>query len=224
MEAGSLLSEFAHAGRLFVETIPLAFWLAYGWAKEWQGLLGGLLILVAARIFSQGSLRAARIRATAMIRSAQIAAGGAANQDLRAANASSRVEPVPRRPASPENELFQRVEQLRSLIRSAMSTLTVDAGTSDANSNFFCERIALLHFNEDALPPSTTLPVRDLYQRLMAQLETLRLASVNKAPQSVLSDALMQLNTRAREFSSALAPMVQPANIRMARRPGKARA
>jgi len=223
MQSGSLLSEVGHAGRLFIESIPIAFWLAYGWAKEWQGLLGGLIILLAARVFSQGSLRAARIRATAMIRSAQITAGGSANQNPRPTSSPARLEPVVRLPASPENELLRKIEQLRSLIRSAMSTLTSDAGTTDVNSNFFCDRIALLHFSESGLPSNTTPAVRELFQRLLAQLESVRLASTNRAAQSVLSDALVQLNLRAREFAGALEAMVQP-NIRTAQDPGKARA
>ena len=121
-------------------------------------------------------------------------------------------------------ELLRKIEQLRSLIRSAMSTLTSDAGTTDANANFFCDRIALLPFNEAKLPSNASPAVRELYQRLLAQLEAVRLASANKEGQSVLSDALVQLNLRAREFAGALDAIVQPANIRVAQDPGKARA
>ena len=122
MDPENWLSAIGNAGRLFIESIPDAFWLAYSWAKDWQGLLGGMFLLVAAWIFSRGSLRAARIRAAAMVRSAEIAAKlpPAVDMSFSPAKMAARAQPVPSQPISPETELRQRVEQLRSLIRSAM--------------------------------------------------------------------------------------------------------
>ena len=210
MNVEEWLRNMAHGGRLFFESVPEALWLAYSWAKEWQGLLAGVLLLVAARIFSQGSLRAARIRATAMIRSAQIAAGTAPSIDVRSSSlAESAV--ISRVPISAETELLKRLEQLRSLIRSAMSTLTTDTGDADPSANSFCERIAALRFGEGYLPTSLTPEMRELHKGLLGQLEALRRATENKAPQTELSHVLVQLNARAREFSVVLAPAARQA-------------
>src|SRR5476651_452446 len=107
MDVGSWLSHIGYAGRLFIESIPDATWLAYSWAKDWQGLLGGLFLLIAAWIFSQSTLRAARIRAAAMVRSAEIAArtGTKVGMPTASAQAAASVEPVARHPISPEHEL-----------------------------------------------------------------------------------------------------------------------
>lgn len=225
MDAGELLSSIGHAGRLFIEAIPDVFWLSYYWAKDWQGLLGGLLLLLAARIFSLGSVRAARIRATAMIRAAQIAAGAAQNPEIRPAAkvTAPRAEP-PRPPVSAESELIQKVEQLRSLIRSAMSTLTVDTGRANASPNFFCERIALLRFDENTIPPNAAPVAREPYKKLLAQLAAVRQATEHKAAHAELSQALVQLNARAREFAAVLAPVSRPANIQPVRKSSNARA
>jgi hypothetical protein len=216
MNVEEWLSDIGHAGRLFFESIPQALWLAYAWAKEWQSLLAGVLLLVAARIFAQGSMRAARIRATGMIRSAQIAAGTAPGIDARPSSLAV-SQMTSRAPISAETELLKRLEQLRSLIRSAMSTLTTDTGDGDSSANFFCERIAALRLGEGYLPTSLTPEMRDLHKKLLTQLEALRRATENKASQSELSHALVQLNTRAREFSAVLAPTAQQASAAPAR-------
>jgi hypothetical protein len=216
MDAGSWFSRIGYAGRLFVESIPDASWLAYSWAKDWQGLLGGLFLLCAAWIFSQSSLRAARIRAAAMVRSAEIAARAGMHADLPPASAQAaiRVEPAARHPVSPENTLTQKVEQLRSLIRSAMSTLTSDAGTLGSMPNFYCERIALLKFEDGSLPANLSPLARDLHKKLALQLAVVRQAAEKKAPQAELSECLVQLNARARELATALSPAA-PASVDM---------
>ena len=61
-------------------------YLAYDWAKEWQILLAGLLVLVAAVIFAWASLRAAKI--------------GAAKSDIKA---RSQLEWLAGSLASPES-------------------------------------------------------------------------------------------------------------------------
>src|SRR6185295_16245246 len=164
MSEGNWLSGIFHAGRLFIESIPEASWLAYSWARDWQGLLAGLLLLLAAWIFSQGTLRAARIRAAAMIRSAEIAASAPPPVGMHPslAQTAARVDLVRQEAVSPQAELLQRVEQLRSLIRSAMSTLTSDAGKVSSAPNFYCERITLLRFDEAKLPSSLTPAMREL--------------------------------------------------------------
>jgi len=210
MNEGSWLSGIIHAGRLFFESVPEATWLAYEWAREWQGLLGGLLLVLAAWIFARGSMRAARIRAAALIRSAEIAATTPLSMTAQPAPIAARAEPVRQEPASPQSELLQRVEQLRSLIRSAMSTLTSDAGRVSTAPNFYCERITLMRFDDTRLPPSLTPAVRDLHKKMVLALAHVRQATEKKVSQAELSQVLVQLNARARELANALAPAAVP--------------
>jgi hypothetical protein len=215
MGAGSWLADIGHAVRLFVESIPYAIWLAYSWAKEWQGLLGGMLLVVAAWIFTQGSLRTARIRAATIARSAEIAARGPPIAASAPAVAQPKPEPKtrtePPQPLSLESELIRKVEQLRSLIRSAMSTLTSDSGTLQAAPNFYCERISLMRFDDEDTITALPEAARDPYKRLTLQLAVVRYATEKRSPQAELSQALVQLNTRARELSSVLSPPTSPA-------------
>ena len=207
MDAGTWWPNIGHATRLVIAGVPEACWLIYSWAKDWQGLLAGFFLLAAAWVFAKGSERAARIRADAMIRAAELGAGAQAVAGLRTVAAQPqavRVEALRPLPGSPENELLQRVEQLRSLIRSAMSTLTSDAGRVSSAPNFYCERITLLRFDETSLPPGLTPAQRELHKKLVLTLAALRQATEKKVPQAELSQALVQLNARARELSNAL--------------------
>jgi hypothetical protein len=214
MDSANWLSGLGQAARLFVASIPDAFWLSYYWAKEWQVLLGALLVIVAAKIFAQGSLRASRIRSAAAIRAAQIAAGVAPAQEDRAdavpptRSATSSERPGPS--VSPEHELIQKIEQLRSLIRSAMFTLTTDEQRTEAGFNPYCERIAQLRFDEKDLPANPTASTLELYKKLLLQLAAVRRANERKLTQTELSQALVQLNARAREFAASLVPSMTP--------------
>jgi len=217
MGAGSWLADIGHAVRLFVDSIPYAVWLAYSWAKEWQGLLGGLLLVAAAWIFTQGSLRTARIRAASIVRSAEIAARGqpvampAPARAVAKAKPEAQATPEPPEPLSLESELMRKVEQLRSLIRSAMSTLTSDSGTLQSAPNFYCERISQMRFDDEEIPTALPEAARDPYKRLTLQLAVVRYATEKKSSQADLSQALVQLNARARELSSVLSPPMNPA-------------
>ena len=217
MGAGSWLADIGHAVRLFVDSVPYAIWLAYSWAKEWQGLLGGLLLVVAAWIFTQGSLRTARIRAASIVRSAEIAARGqplpapAPARSVAQATPEPQARTEPPQPLSLESELTRRVEQLRSLIRSAMSTLTSDSGTLQSAPNFYCERISLMRFDDEEITTALPEAARDPYKRLTLQLAVVRYATEKKSPQAELSHALVQLNARARELSSVLSPPINVA-------------
>src|SRR5689334_9904898 len=75
MDSANWLSGLGQALRFVVQSIPDVFWLAYYWAREWQVFLGGTLVLIAAQIYAQASVRSARIRAAASVRAAQIATG-----------------------------------------------------------------------------------------------------------------------------------------------------
>jgi hypothetical protein len=212
MDPANWLSALVQAGHLFVQSIPEAFWLAYYWAREWQALLGGLLLVLAARIFALGAIRAARIRSAATIRAAQIEAGVAPHRD-EVTDAPRSASPTPPDRAIPrEHDLVQKIEQLRSLIRSAMFTLTTDEQGTEAGPNPYCARIVQLRFDEKDLPANPTAGTLELYKKLLMQLAAVRRANERKPTQAELSETLVQLNARAREFAAALTRVVPPAS------------
>jgi len=204
MDSANWLSGLVQAAHLFVQSIPDAFWLAYYWAREWQTLLVGLLLVIAARIFAHGTIRAARIRSAATLRAAQITAGAARHQGESAEVAFSESATVPAPPVPREHDLIQKIEQLRSLIRSAMFTLTSDEQRIDVGTNPYCARIAQLRFDEKDLPTDPTASTLELYKKLLLQLGAVRRTNERNPTQAELSEALVQLNARAREFAAAL--------------------
>lgn len=224
MDSANWLSGLVQAAHLFAQSIPDAFWLAYYWAREWQVLLGGLLLVLAARIFALGTVRAARIRSAATIRAAQVAAGAAAHDDERT-DAPRSASPSPPGPVSPrEHDLVQKIEQLRSLIRSAMFTLTTDEQGTDAAANPYCARIVQLRFDEKDLPANPTASTLELYRKLLLQLATVRRINERRSTQAELSEALVQLNARAREFGAALTPAAAAASLASERQTTQRRA
>jgi hypothetical protein len=225
MDSANWLTGLGQALRVVLQSVPDAFWLAYYWAREWQVFLGGTLVLIAAQIYAQASVRSARIRAAASVRAAQIATGAIPVHEERLEPAFSQTSAIlPQRQAPPlERDLAHKLEQLRSLIRSAMASLAADVDGADATGNIYCERIARLHFDNDDLSAGLTANALELYQRLLVQLATVRRASERGVPHPDLSEALFQLNARARELASALGPAATLASARLARQPGQVR-
>jgi hypothetical protein len=227
MDSANWLTELDQTGRAFIQSIPDVFWLAYYWAKDWQIFLGGTLVLIAAQIYAQASIRAARIRAAASVRAAQIATGAVPGQDARLEPSFSQATPtLPRRQSPPysiDRDLAHKLEQLRSLIRSAMASLGADVDGADATGNIYCERIARLRFEEADLPAAPTPNMLELYKRFLLQLATVRRASEGKFKRTDLTEALFQLNARARELASALGPHSTSASARIPRQLGQLR-
>lgn len=225
MVSANWMIAIGQVGRHVLESIPEALWLVYEWAKDWQIVLGGLAILIAAQIFAVGSVRAARIRAAASVRAAQIAAGLIPNQEPRFADANTpSINPPSFRPAStvsPEQDLPHKLDQLRSFIRSAMALNVSDVDGADATGNIYCERILRLHFEEKDLPANATAGTLELYKRLLLQLAALRRTAEKGQPQHEVSEVLFQLNARARELAGAIA--MTSGGTRPARQPGQVR-
>lgn len=176
----------------------------------WQPLIGGLLTVLAACIFAAAILRAARIRA-----------GGAAPSMVSAYDPS----PDLRLASSPlDNELpdqptdfIRKLEQLRSLVRSALSALT----SSDANATGFfaarhasCKRIMDMPLEESAFPQHAPKAAYELLDSLKQHIQALSLSE--KAPASDISDILIKVNSSARDLARVLA---QSAGIQPAVRP-----
>lgn len=224
MDSANWLTAIGQSARLFVNSIPDAFWLAYYWAKDWQIFLSGAFILIAAQIFVRGSVRSARIQAAAAVRAAQITAGVRPSRDGQLeADASSGAAARQLPPISAEHEVLRKIERLRSLIRSALSMLTSDADGPDASSNIYCERIARLRFDERDLPPNPSANLLGAYKRFLLQLATIRRVTERRLGQKESQEALVQLNARAREFAAAIAPNMAPIGARERREPSQAR-
>jgi len=89
-------------------------YLAYDWAKEWQILLAGLLVFLAALIVGRATIKAAKMGSSAR----------RPQPDLRLAPSPAAPGPVsPPSSAAAPTELISTLEQLRSLIRSALASL-----------------------------------------------------------------------------------------------------
>ena len=225
MDSANWLTGIGQLGRLIIESMPDAFWLAYLWAKDWQIFLSGLFVLIAAHIYARGSVRSARIQAVAAVRAARIAAGVVARPEERFGGAAS-SEVVAKRPSSPisaEHALLHKIEHLRSLIRSAMSMLASDADGADASTNIYCERIARLRFDERDLLANATPNTLELYKKFLLQLAAVRRATERRLAQAELSAALVQLNARAREFAATITPTTTQIGTRTARQPSQVR-
>jgi hypothetical protein len=197
-----------------------AFQLAYGWAKEWQILLAGVLVLFAALIVAKA------IRKTAPSRKAplQPAPAGQFDLDLRkGAKASETTAPAnqpaaerrrsPRQstapvplvaePASP-SELAANLEQLRSFIRSALAAQTLTAEKENSPAKLLCQRIT--NFRLERLPAGAPKAAHEVHAAMLGQLEVLRQTLKKESPLSEVSPILVQLNASARDLAAALSP------------------
>lgn len=186
-------------------------YLAYDWAREWQILLAGVLVFSAALVFAWATIRAAKISAAAKpeikVRS---------QSDLRQAPAAL-SGPTASLPEAASPELISALEQLRSLIRSALGSLPQHGEkpsekTSEKESSpayFLCQRI--LHLRLDQLPPPAQAgkDAQDGFAHLLKQLNVLRSHLKKDAPPADLSQVLVQINTSARSLGAALAPAAE---------------
>jgi hypothetical protein len=179
----------------FWQAILSGLALAYEWAKAWQMLLAGLLVLAAAIIMARAIVKAAALRSSA--------AKNGRQSDLRADGTQSVVNP-----AEAPQELADNLEQLRSMIRSALTSFTLTADKENNPGYFVCQRIAHLHLERFPLPVNANKVARELHALLLLQLETLR-QNLNQNPKKDMpgdvAQLLVQLNTSARSLLAALA-------------------
>jgi hypothetical protein len=175
-------------------------YLAYDWAKEWQILLAGLLVFFAALIIAWATIRAAKMgaRPDTKLRS---------QSDLRAAPPPVSLPA----PAATSFELLSTLEQLRSLIRSALGSLPQTSEKPGEKENspayFLCQRI--LHLRLDQLPPPAGKTAQDGFSALQKQLNALRAHLKKDASPAELSEILVQINASARSLVATLAPAAE---------------
>jgi hypothetical protein len=178
-----------------------SLYLAYDWAKEWQVLLAGLLVLLAALIIAWATIRAAKMGSAPRPESK-------ARSDLRRepAPASSPPPSGPSVSTATSGELVSSLEQLRSLIRSALSSLPATDDQENNPANFLCQRI--LHLRLDQLPPPAHAgkAAQEGLSTLQKQLGTLRTQLKKDASPAELSEILVQINSSARSLVAALGP------------------
>ena len=185
-------------------------YLAYDWAKEWQVLLAGLLVLLAAVIFAWAIIRSAKLRSLARTETKN-------RSDLRQ-EPSSASSPSPSLPpsgpsvsAAPSPEFLSILEQLRSLIRSALGSLPQtseklgDKETSPAY--FLCQRI--LHLRLEQLPPPAGPAAQQTFSALLTQLNLLRAQLKKDASPAELSEILVQITASARSLVTTLTPAAE---------------
>ena len=174
-------------------------YLAYDWAKEWQVLLAGLLVFLAALIFARATIKAAKLSSSARLNRPQ--------PDLRLAPSPAAPGPASSpAPAAASTELVSTLEQLRSLIRSALASLPAAGEKENSPVTFLCQRI--LHLRLDQLAPAAHngKDAQAGYTALLKQLTVLRSHLKNDAPAEKISEILIQINTTARSLVAALLP------------------
>lgn len=186
-------------GEQTLDAVSNALTSAYAWTREWQALLAGLLVLVGALVVARAIRKAAEARAPQQM-------------GVEDARLDLRLEPWALAPSDRSGELVRELEQLRSLIRSALSAFTLTAEQENSPVQFLCQRVARLRPERFPLSAGATKVQLDHYAALLEQLEALRQQLKREAKPVEISGTLVQLNASARSLVAALAP--QAANRR----------
>lgn len=190
---GNWLSDLL--GEQTLDNISNALIVAYGWTKEWQVMLAGLVVLVA------GLIVARAIRKGPVTQVPQKDALDDA--DLRREPGTA-ARPIGR--PETKGDLVHELEQLRSLIRSALSAFTLTAEKENSPVLFLCQRVARLRPERFPLPGNASSDQQGLHAEVLEQLETLRQQLKKDAKPAEMSGTLVQLNTSARNLIAILPP------------------
>jgi hypothetical protein len=170
-------------------------WIAL--AKEWQPLLAGLLAVLASIILAAGIIKAGKIRAAK-------SSGNSEKSDMQDLRASAP-------PGSIDTETFESVdsnlEKLRSLLRSALSSLS-STDVNDETARLLCTRIAAFQWKYFPLPVHADKRMRETYATFLNQFELLQVVLGKEWSPSEASAILIQLNANARALSAILKQMV----------------
>jgi hypothetical protein len=171
-------------------------------AKEWQPLLAGLLVLVASIILAAGIIKAAKIRA-GVARDTRAKPAPAPPQSTEKAPPTHdlRTASLPR--SLDTETLSSNLETLRSLLRSALSSLS-SVDTDDNAARLLCARIASFHGPYVPLPGNVDKRIREAHTALLNQFETLRVTLDKEWSPSEASAILIQLNASARALTTVL--------------------
>ena len=202
----------ATAGRFLFEILPTAFLIVYEWAREWQPLITGVLVILAARYFHRATLRSSRMMAEAAIRSARIAAAAALKtpQPDRAERSSTVIASGPPidagNPHVPtERGVASRLESLRSAVRSALAEIPTSGGAIGGRGADLYSKVAAFSF--DDVDPNGVFDTESVvaFYELQTALDTLRLESAEETEAAHAWEALVHINILARELRAKLA-------------------
>jgi hypothetical protein len=169
-------------------------WIAL--AKQWQPLLAGLLAVLAAIILAAGMTKAAKIRAAKSTHNPE----KPDRQDLRASAAPGSVG------AGTFDSVNGSLEKLRSLLRSALSTLSA-TNADEESARSLCARIAALQWKQFPLPVSADTRLRETYASFLNQFELLQIVLDKQWSPSEASAVLIQINANARALTTILKDM-----------------
>jgi len=178
-----------------LDALSNALTTAYGWTKEWQVLLAGLLVVLAALIVSRA------IRKAPAPPPAPEVVPADARLDLR--REPKALPPADRTSSDTTGELVGELEHLRSLIRSALSAFTLTAG-ENSPVQFLCQRVGRLRPDRFALPGNATPAQQGLYAEVLEQLDNLRQQLKREINPAEMSGTLIKLNTSARNLVATL--------------------
>jgi hypothetical protein len=173
---------------------------AYGWAKEWQVLLAGLLVVVAGLIIAR-AIRKAPARSAPPETIPDIG-----RLDLRREPKASIPSDRAATPSDRSGQLVGELEHLRSLIRSALSAFTLTAEQESSPVQFLCQRVARLRPERFPLPANAPPAQHGLYVEILEQLDILRQQLKREIKPADMSGTLIELNTTARSLVAALEP------------------
>ena len=179
---GQMTAFFGQPGPMFDQLVQEA--------KEWQPLLAGTLLLLASIILAAGLVKSAKIRAAAAARNRDM-------DDLRTPVASISVD------ADAFDNLRRNLELLRSLLRSALSSLS-SVDTDHEAARRLCTRIVAFQGGHFALPIDADKPMRGMYATLLKQFEMLEAVLRKEWSPSETSATLIQLNASARGLYAIL--------------------
>jgi len=169
-------------------------WIAL--AKQWQPLLAGLLAVLAAIILAAGMIKAAKIRAAKSTPNPEMPD----RQDLRVSAAPASV------PAGTFDSVNGSLEKLRSLLRSALSSLSA-TDVNEESARSLCARIVALQWKQFPLPVYADTRLRETYASFLNQFELLQIVLNKKWSPSDASAVLIQLNATARTLTTILKEM-----------------
>jgi hypothetical protein len=169
-------------------------WIAL--VRQWQPLLAGLLAVLAAIVLSAGMIKAATIRAAKSTDNAE----KPDRLDLRMSLAPESIA------AGTFDSVNGSLEKLRSLLRSALSSLSsTDADEESARA--LCTRIAAYQWKQFPLPVNADRRLRETYASFLNQFELLEIVLGKEWSPSEASAILIQLNANARALSTILKRM-----------------
>ena len=216
MEIPSWTEIVARAYEYLFQVLPGVVVALYEFVKDWQTLIAGLLVIVAARYFFNAMLRSSRMMAEAVIRSARLAADStrpparamnASANDAGAAGAAASLlgsGPDPHGPA--DTNLGTRLDALRMAVRSALAAIPTSGNEIGVKGAALYGRVATFSF-DDLESGGLDRGALAVFRELQTSLDALRLDS-GDADARQAWERLVRINKLARELHAKAAPEV----------------